>query len=129
MDGNNLKSALAASLVSSPLAELADQINREHAAVEAGLRASLHHAVLVGQLLIEAKRQIEHGNWGQWVGANCHFSEKTAQNYMRVARSLPALQAKSATVADLSLRDALALLAVPTSFPKPLEVSPPGQGG
>ena len=39
------------------------------------------------------------------------ISERTAQAYMRVARDWPTLEAKAQRVADLPLRDALALLA------------------
>jgi hypothetical protein len=42
---------------------------------------------------------------------NISFSERTAQNYMMVARHWTTLQAKSATVADLTLRQALTEIA------------------
>ena len=42
---------------------------------------------------------------------NTYISKRTAQAYMRVARHFPRLGNKSATVALLSFRDALAQLA------------------
>jgi hypothetical protein len=43
------------------------------------------HLVKVGELLIEAKQIIRYGRWGQWLEDNCQFSERTAENYMKIA--------------------------------------------
>jgi hypothetical protein len=39
-----------------------------------------------GELLIEAKYSIEHGDWTVWLGTNFDLSERTAQRYMQLAR-------------------------------------------
>ena len=39
----------------------------------------------VGDLLIEAKAQCEHGDWIPWLDAEFDWSVDTAENYMRVA--------------------------------------------
>src|SRR5262245_25009399 len=95
------------------LPNLARAINHEHqSALDHGTRA-VAHAQACGQLLIEAKVQVAHGEWLDWLKANCSgISERTAQGYMRLARELPKLDsAKAQRVADLPLRDALAAIA------------------
>ena len=98
------------------LAELADGIRREHNAARVALQAGLSHAFHVGDLLIEAKALIPHGGWLEWLADNSALSERTAQLYMRVAKARPRLE-KSATVAGLTLRGAVALLTPPTVTP------------
>jgi hypothetical protein len=67
-----------------------------------------------GDLLIKAKAELkQHGAWLPWLKQNCKMSERTAQLYMRMARNREAIEAKSATVADLSLRGAMAVIAPP----------------
>jgi protein gp37 len=95
------------------LADLAGQINREHERVEAALRAGLKHARAAGALLLLAKEQLAHGAWLPWLRANMRFSERAAQSYMRIADRWDELTAKSAPGADLTYKQALALLAEP----------------
>ncbi len=97
----------------SALVSLAADINREHHAAFCKAREALEHARRAGELLIEAKATVRHGEWLPWLSANVQFSERTAQGYMRLAAHWPELEAKSATVADLPLRDALKALAEP----------------
>lgn len=63
----------------------------------------------IGLRLMEAKAMLPHGEWLPWLEEKVHFSEKSAQNYMRVAREFPNPQ----LVADLGVRKALALLELP----------------
>lgn len=94
------------------LAELAGAVNAEHRRCETAIRESLAHALKAGELLIEAKKLLPHGEWAGWLVGNCEFSERTAQAYMRLARGWPEL-GKTQRVADLSFREAIGLLAVP----------------
>lgn len=64
--------------------------------------------VEIGRRLIEAKKQLPHGEWSRWLQESVAFSERSAQNYMRLAEGY----GESATVADLGTRKALALLAL-----------------
>ena len=95
------------------LGEIADQVGEEHRLCAQSLREGLGHAINAGNLLLEAKALCVHGAWGNWLRDNTGISERTAQLYMRVARGLPLLEAKAQHVADLSLREAVALLAEP----------------
>ena len=96
------------------LAALADEINSAHRACDDALRAGLNHAVRAGELLVEAKSRVKHGEWGSWLGDNFEGSARTAQAYMKVAREVPNLDGEKAQrVADLSFRGALKELSAP----------------
>jgi hypothetical protein len=77
--------ALAA-VESSPLDALAVEIGREVQAAEADFQSAVTHAIRAGELLIEARRQVHHGEWEDWVDANFPGSLRKAQGYMRLAR-------------------------------------------
>ena len=100
---------LAVSTARRELAPLADDINREHAEAERAFRGGLEHAIRAGELLLEAKASVGHGDWLPWVEQNCDFSTRLAQKYMRVARELPRYDIGTNTprVAHLSFRKAL----------------------
>lgn len=63
----------------------------------------------IGKGLIEAKAQLSHGEWLPWLTERVEFSERTAQNFMKLARSWSNPQA----LADLGATKALVLLALP----------------
>jgi len=98
---------------SEALADLAARIRAEHQGARDAYKRSVEHAMAAGELLIEAKAQLTHGQWGPWLEANCEMSDRTARLYMRTARERGTLEAKMATVADLTLRDAVKMLAAP----------------
>ena len=110
-----------------PLKTLATRINAEHQSCEKAARSALGHAVECGRLLIEAKKQVEHGHWLPWLDENCEVSERVAQGYMRVAKNLPELESKTKRVSDLPLRDALKMLAEPDEPADPAEPDEPAE--
>ena len=63
----------------------------------------------IGRCLIEAKDMLPHGEWLPWLSEKVGYSEKTAQNFMRLAREFSNPQA----LADLGATKALKLLALP----------------
>ena len=63
----------------------------------------------IGRCLTEAKQTIPHGEWLPWLNERVEFSERTAQNFMRLAREWSNPQA----LADLGAAKALTLLALP----------------
>ena len=63
--------------------DYAARINEEHSRAYGKARDALTHARMAGELLIEAKSLLKHGEWGNWLTENVSFSESTAQNYMR----------------------------------------------
>lgn len=60
----------------------------------------------IGKCLIEAKEMLPHGEWLPWLAEKVGYSEKTAQNFMRLAREFSNPQA----IADLGATKALKLL-------------------
>lgn len=65
--------------------------------------------VVIGQALREAKGQLAHGAWGDWLRDRVNFSQGTAENYMRIAEQVHG----ESTLLDLPYTKILALLAVP----------------
>ncbi len=88
------------------VADLAPAIRAEHEAAQTSARQAVAHAIRAGELLLQAKAALPHGEFGPWLTANVEFSERTAQGYMRLAREC-ADPTKAQRVADLSLRGAL----------------------
>jgi hypothetical protein len=91
------------------LDDLARQIATEHEAAERAFGSALQHAIRCGELLIEAKTKIGHGEWIPWLAIHARVGERTAQAYMQVARRKSDLL-NPQRAADLSVRGALALL-------------------
>ena len=87
-----------------PERQLAQAINRHHAACRDADRAALTHAIRAGELLMDAKAALHHGEWGAWVAAHCTFAARTAQLYMQLARYA---QANPQRVADLTLSEGI----------------------
>ena len=72
-------------------------------------RAGGEAILTIGRGLIEAKGLLSHGEWLPWLEERVEFSEKAAQNFMRIARHYSNPQA----LADLGATKALMLLAIP----------------
>lgn len=73
------------------------------------LKKTAGEAILaIGHRLIEAKELLSHGEWLPWLNEKVEFSERTAQNFMRLAKEFSNPQ----LVADLGARKALTLLAL-----------------
>jgi hypothetical protein len=103
------------------LPELAIQINAATAAAESSARSFVQLVRQAGELLMQAKTMIRHGEWEAWVTANCTIAPRTAQAYMRLHEKLSALPATEAQrVADLPLRDAMKAISTPAAAPKRL---------
>ena len=79
-------------------------------------------AIEIGRRLVEAKELLPHGEWLPWLKRETEFSERSAQDYMRVFKDYSASQlgmfgpeTNTQTFADLPFSKALALLSVPES--------------
>ena len=55
------------------------------AADEAAKEAAIPYHEAAGHKLNEAKAQIEHGKWGEWLDENFHMSERHARYCMSLA--------------------------------------------
>ena len=88
---------------------LAGRINEAHALAMQHAGKAVGFAIACGELLLEAKASIPHGQWLPWLRTNVDFGERSAQGYMRIAQRLPNPQ----RVADLPLRRVLRDLRTP----------------
>lgn len=64
--------------VSRPLEVIESEINFYKQQTATGI-------IEIGKRLIEAKQQLPHGEWGEWLSEKVEFSERTARQFMRVA--------------------------------------------
>ena len=88
--------------------------------VEAGRRITLLCGIEIGRRLVEAKEMLQHGEWLPWLEKETGFSTSSAQRYMQVFKEYGAAQqslfgpvANSPTLGNISISNALRLLAVP----------------
>lgn len=103
------------------LDSLAASINQAHADAQAYASKAVERAKEAGDHLLLAKAQVRHGEWLPWLKQHCpRIAERTARSYMRLAGNWAQLNLKSATVADLTINEALALLAAPDEPDEPI---------
>lgn len=81
---------------------------------------TLYYGVEIGRRLEAAKSMVPYGGWGAWLKENTEFSQATATRFMRVFNEYGAEQIgifgavpESSTLQNLSISNALRLLAVP----------------
>lgn len=67
------------------------------------------NTIEIGKRLIAAKEIVGHGNWNKWLEDNFNLKERSARNFMEVAKRFGNRQ----TSADLSLYQMVAMLALP----------------
>jgi chromosome segregation ATPase len=79
----------------------------------------LSSSIEIGRRLVEAKGMIDHGQWGQWLEENVDYSQRTANNLMRIFEEYGENQLsmldnspKSQALANLSITQAVALLGI-----------------
>jgi hypothetical protein len=90
-----------------PLGELATRIKSLHSQIVDAGKNVIRKAIDAGNALIDAKRQVGHGNWLKWLKDNCELSDRTAEVYMTCARNRPRLEAIIAGAANMTLAAAL----------------------
>lgn len=83
-------------------------------------RTALSGAIEIGRRLTEAKELLQHGEWGDWLKREFEFSQSTASRLMQLFReygadqgSLFGAEAKYATLQNISVSNALRLIAIP----------------
>src|SRR4051794_39372415 len=86
------------------LTNLSQRIKDAHGKAATAFRAGLQHAKRAGELLIQAKQQLQHGDLGDWIEANCKLTWRTANLYMQIAKGWTELQEKmkSQPIANLT---------------------------
>lgn len=95
----------------SVLVRSAEVIAAEIRSIDAQTREIvLRSAIEIGNRLNEAKELVAHGEWGPWLEANVHYSQSTANNFMRIAEEYGS---NYQAIENLTYTKALALLGVP----------------
>lgn len=67
--------------------------------------------IQIGYKLIEAKKQLSHGEWGTWLEKRIAFSQRTANQFMRIAKEFGS---NSQAISNLEITKVGLLLDVPT---------------
>lgn len=67
--------------------------------------------IQIGCKLIEAKKQLSHGEWGVWLENKVEFSQRTANQFMRIAKEFGS---NSQAISNLEITKVGLLLDVPT---------------
>jgi chromosome segregation ATPase len=83
-------------------------------------RVVLSAAIEIGRRLVEAKEILPYGEWGNWLKESVAFSQATATRYMKLfeeyadkQQSIFGAETEFTTLQNLSVSNALKLLAVP----------------
>lgn len=115
---------LLASAEPTTLEELATRINaldREAAEAEAvsinACRSALEMRRQQGEMLLQAKSQLKHGEWLPWLGKHCTVGDRQAQKYMKIAKGWDALIAKANSDAFLTIDQAVKMLSAEKEKP------------
>jgi len=98
---------------------LASEIRQAHADGQEAAQTAAERAIVAGHALIEAKQLVGHGGWLGWLREDCALAERTAQLYMRIAKS----GLESETVADLGIQAAAKAMVL--YLPDPFADTPP----
>jgi hypothetical protein len=108
--------------ISNSLTDLAARIRAEHEATGTALKSSVEHAMMAGDLLIEAKSRLKHGQWMPWLTKHCAMSDRTAQLYVKIAKNRTTIETNIRNaVADLTLGQAAALMMMTADMKKVLD--------
>ena len=112
----------APALIEPTLDALAAEINAAHTAAQSFSSQAVERAFAAGDLLNRVKAQLKHGEFSDWCKAHCPaIGQRSIQNYMRVARELPA---EKRTDAYLGLNEAIRLVTPKMPVKKPAQKHP-----
>lgn len=93
-----------------------ERINTLHKEIESAFQKSLNNAIEIGQILTSVKKELPHGEFGNWIDANCFFSARTARRYITLYTNRDKLTGGS------SIQEAYKILSAPkTDSPSEME--------
>ena len=87
-------------------------IRTEHEAASAAARSALEHALECGRLLAQARAEVPHGSWENYLSDTCGIAPRTGRLYLRLHAHRDRLGNRQ-RVAGLTLREAVKLVAEP----------------
>jgi len=103
-------------MTTTNLSRLATEIN---SIKEQTRKIVISASIEIGRRLKEAKSMVEHGNWGEWLETNVDYSQRTANNLVRIYDEYGSDQvnflgdSNSQALANLTYTQAVALLGIP----------------
>jgi hypothetical protein len=109
MEGIDMTSTNLEILNATNETDCVDEISKLHSEIRQHAETMLMKAIRIGELLVEQKQKMQHGQFTKWATDNLPFCVRTAQNYMKVFRNNK--QFKSENVSVLS--DAYNILKLP----------------
>jgi hypothetical protein len=77
-------------------------LDRITAQLRTVLRRETTNIILIGNLLIEARKHLEHGEWQSYLADNFDLSLRTAQNYYSAAEYVEKKQKQIGNIADFA---------------------------
>jgi Protein of unknown function (DUF3102) len=101
--------------LSNSLTDLAFRIRKYHEATVASLKSTIESAMNAGDLLIEAKAKLKHGQWQVWLKDHCAIPSRTARHYMRLANARASLTDENGNMPFSTINEAIEALAPPPS--------------
>ena len=69
--------------------DIAFEINSLHQKALNLVNEGIKYAWDAGELLIQAKKAVGHGNWLNWITTNLSFSPDTVENYVKIRNKYP----------------------------------------
>ena len=107
--------------------ELTEKANTLYHQMQLIGAVGIQMAADAGRCLTKIKERIGHGNWGDWCKQNLEFSERKAQNMMKLAAEMHeknGIFSNPQTFADIEISKAYALLAAPEEVQKAVLENP-----
>ena len=101
--------------------ELTEKANTLYQQMQLIGAVGIQMAADAGRCLTKIKERIGHGNWGDWCKRNLEFSERKAQNMMKLAAEMHeknGIFSNPQTFADIEISKVYALLAAPEEVQK-----------
>jgi hypothetical protein len=91
-----------------PTQSIIDQINTHHTNAMKQASDAVESAIAAGKILLEAKSNVPHGTWKEWLKTHIYVSERQAQRYMAAAKgkkvNILELAGKNDMMSDLAGR-------------------------
>ena len=107
--------------------ELTEKANTLYQQMQLIGAVGIQMAADAGRCLTKIKERIGHGNWGDWCKRNLEFSERKAQNMMKLAAEMHeknGIFSNPQTFADIEISKVYALLAAPEEVQKAVLENP-----
>ncbi len=92
--------------VATPAPTLAQRVIK----IQFHLQNMANSAIIIGQELIECKKEVGHGNWANWLKENFNLSQNMAGKFMAIADRF----GNSATSQNLNKSQMMEMLSLPT---------------